>query len=297
MVEAARPSWVGEPPLVDEASVIRPHLPKTGTDEGQRPTLVEIKAMEKVFQRGRQRVHALAGVDLEVAEGEFLTILGPSGCGKSTLLQIIGGFEQASGGDILLRGRPVSKPGPDRGMVFQHATLFPWRTVVRNVAWPVEVAGSSRRAATARARDLLGLVGLAGFADAYPSELSGGMRQRACIARTLALEPEVLLMDEPFGSLDAQTREVMQEELNRIWQDAVITVIFVTHDIHEAVFLGDRTAVMSARPGRILEVVDIDLPRPRAIEVKKSAALLTYHNRFWDCLRDEAARSEQEPPP
>jgi NitT/TauT family transport system ATP-binding protein len=242
-------------------------------------------------------VHALSAVDLDVTEREFLTILGPSGCGKSTLLHIIGGFEAATDGLVEVRGRPISKPGRDRGMVFQQAPLFPWRTVVRNVAWPMEIAGRSRQTALARSRDLLAMVGLHGFDNSYPAELSGGMRQRACIARTLAHEPEVLLMDEPFGALDALTREVMQEELNRIWQGAGITVIFVTHDINEAVFLGDRTAVMSARPGRILDVIDIDLPRPRSIEVKKSHELLAYHNQLWDRLRDEVRGSGQETHP
>jgi len=260
-------------------------------EETDRP-LVRIRGLDKVFRRGSNLNHALSAVELEVSEGEFLTILGPSGCGKSTLLHIIGGFETATSGTVEVRGRPISKPGRDRGMVFQQPTLFPWRTIVGNIAWPLEVVGVPRRAARARARELLELVNLSGFDDSYPAELSGGMRQRACIARTLAHEPAVLLMDEPFGALDAQTREVMQEELNRIWQDAGITVIFVTHDIHEAVFLGDRIAVMSARPGRIVDIVDIDLTRPRAIEVKKSPELLAYHNRFWDLLRDQVHGSD-----
>jgi NitT/TauT family transport system ATP-binding protein len=262
------------------------------TSEGASVTLpaLEIRDLDKQFQRGSQVIQALQGVSLRVEDGEFLTILGPSGCGKSTLLHIIGGFETATSGEVLVHGRHITKPGRDRGMVFQQPTLFPWKSVLGNVAWSYQVAKVPGREARERSRDLLRLVGLDAFADAYPGELSGGMRQRAALARTLALEPEVLLMDEPFGALDAQTREVMQEELNRIWQAAGITVVFITHDIYEATFLGDRVAVMSARPGRIVETVDIELQRPRSGEVKKSQELLEYHNRFWDLLRhDELA--------
>lgn len=252
---------------------------------------LEIRHLDKQFESGGQVVQALRDVSLTVSDGEFLTVLGPSGCGKSTLLHIVGGFEAATSGEVRVHGRPVTKPGRDRGMVFQQATLFPWKTALGNVAWSYQVAKVPRREAFERSRDLLRLVGLDAFADAYPGELSGGMRQRAALARTLALEPEVLLMDEPFGALDAQTREVMQEELNRIWQDAGITVVFITHDIYEAIFLGDRVAVMSARPGRIVECVDIDLERPRSSEVKKSEELLEYHNQFWDLLRHDELES------
>ena len=264
-------------------------------DSAEPRSLVQLQDVYKVFARGRQRVEAVRELNLTVSEGEFLTVLGPSGCGKSTLLHLIGGFEAPTAGDVLVDGTPVAGPGRDRGMVFQDSTLFPWWTVARNVGWPVEVSGASRRQAHQRARELLELVGIAGFADAYPNELSGGMRQRAAIARTLALEPQVLLMDEPFGSLDAQTRELMQDELNRIWQRAGTTVVFVTHDIHEAVFLGDRAAVMSARPGRVVETLDIQLERPRRSEVRKSAELLDYHNRLWDLLRAEAESQGPEP--
>jgi NitT/TauT family transport system ATP-binding protein len=248
---------------------------------------LEIRGLTKEFRLGSQVIRALEDVSLTVEDGEFLTVLGPSGCGKSTLLHIIGGFETATAGEVRVHGRKVAKPGRDRGMVFQQATLFPWKSVIDNVAWSYQVAKVRKRDAIEKSRDLIRLVGLESFADAYPGELSGGMRQRAALARTLALEPEVLLMDEPFGALDAQTREVMQEELNRIWQEAGITVVFITHDIYEAIFLGDRVAVMSARPGRISECVDIELHRPRSGEVKKSKELLEYHNRFWDLLRHD----------
>lgn len=258
---------------------------------------LEIRHLGKQFSRGGHVVEALHDLSLTVGDGEFLTVLGPSGCGKSTLLHIVGGFESATSGEVLLQGRPVDKPGRDRGMVFQQATLFPWKSVLGNVAWSYEVAKVPKRQARERARDLVRLVGLEAFADAYPGELSGGMRQRAALARTLALEPQVLLMDEPFGALDAQTREVMQEELNRIWQESRVTVVFITHDIYEAIFLGDRVAVMSTRPGRIAEIVHVDLPRPRTNEVKKLPEFIEYHGRFWDLLRSDVARATRSPAP
>ena len=254
--------------------------------------VLTVQDLTKVFARGSRRVTALDGVSVSARRGEFLTIIGPSGCGKSTLLHIIGGFERASAGAVVVDGSPVTGAGRDRGMVFQKATLFPWWTIERNVAWPVEVGGASRRQARERATELLELVGLTGFADAYPGELSGGMQQRAALARTLSLEPQLLLMDEPFGALDAQTRELMQEELNRIWQASGTTVVFITHDIYEAVFLGDRVVVMSGRPGRILADVPITLPRPRDAAIKASQAFADYHGQLWSLLRDEAARAE-----
>lgn len=235
----------------------------------------------------RQRtVAALSDVNLTVEPGEFISILGPSGCGKSTLLHIAGGFEPASAGRILVDGIEVLEPGRDRGMVFQTATLFPWKTIEANVAWPLRVQGVSRAVARRRAQELLQMVGLRDFKDAYPAELSGGMRQRASIARTLAMEPRVLLMDEPFGALDALTRELMQEELVRLTQEASLTVVFVTHDISEAVFLGDRVVVMSRRPGRIVSIESIDLPRPRHADVKGSPEMAEYHARYWEMLRE-----------
>jgi len=241
----------------------------------------------KTFQRGNHRVTALEGVTLQFSQGQFSCILGPSGSGKSTLLHILGGFEETTTGQVTLDEHPVLRPTRRLGMVFQHASLFPWRNIERNVAWPIEANGGSRKQARQTARELLGLVGLRGFERAYPAELSGGMRQRAALARTLAMEPEVLLMDEPFGALDAQTRELMQEELSRIWQESKLTVVFVTHDISEAVFLGDRVVLLSARPGRVAHDITIELDRPRDAETKKSKQLLDYHNELWDLLRVE----------
>lgn len=259
---------------------------------GATAPLLAVDDVTKVFRRGERETVALEDISLAAREREFVTIIGPSGCGKSTLLHIIGGFEQPTSGEARLRGEPITQPGRDRGMVFQQATLFPWWTIENNVAWPVQVGGASKQQAMTRARELIDLVGLGGFGDAYPGELSGGMQQRAALARTLALEPALLLMDEPFGALDAQTRELMQEELNRIWQEAGITVVFITHDIYEAVFLGDRVLVMSGRPGSIIDNVPIGLDRPRNPEVKNSQEFSDYHGRLWDLLRDEAAEAE-----
>ncbi|MGH7058404.1 MAG: ABC transporter ATP-binding protein, partial [Acetobacteraceae bacterium] len=196
-------------------------------------------------------VLALEGVSLEVQDREFLALLGPSGCGKSTLLYLLGGFIPVEGGAITVGGKPVDGPSPDRGIVFQHFALFPWKTVRENILYGLEKQGMPKSEREHRAQDFVDLVHLKGFEDSYPSQLSGGMRQRVAIARTLAVEPEILLMDEPFGALDAQTRALMHEELLAIMRRAPKTVVFVTHDVREAVYLADRVAVMSARPGRI----------------------------------------------
>ncbi len=228
---------------------------------------IEIHGVQKRFRdadTGRQVV-ALQGVDLDVADGEFVCLLGPSGCGKSTLLLIVAGLERATGGDVLVSGRPIERPGPDRGVLFQQLALFPWRTALDNVAFGLEMQGRRKSDAAGRAREYLALVGLSDFAAAYPHEMSGGMQQRVAIARLFAHEPEVLLMDEPFGALDAQTRAKMAEELTRIWETHRRTVLFVTHSIDEAIYLGDRVAVMSPRPGRIRALIDIPLPRPRDV--------------------------------
>jgi NitT/TauT family transport system ATP-binding protein len=224
--------------------------------------------------RGRP-VLALDSISLSVRDREFLALLGPSGCGKSTLLYLVGGFLPVEEGSITVDGRPVAGPGPDRGIVFQHFALFPWKTVMQNVLYGLEKQGLPREERLRRAQEHIDLVGLSGFEDSYPSQLSGGMKQRAAIARTLAIDPRVLLMDEPFGALDAQTRSLMQGELLRIWQRSRKTVIFVTHDVHEAVFLAERIAVMSARPGHVKEIVearfdrnDPELPRtPEFLEM------------------------------
>ena len=258
------------------------------------PPIIEARGLGKRFARAGKEVEALRGFDLTVADGEFIAIVGPSGCGKSTFLHMLGGFEPVSEGELLFNGRPVAGPGPDRGMVFQEFALYPWRTVERNVTWGLEVQGRSRAEQRAIADRLLAKVGLTHFRDHYPAELSGGMKQRVAIARTLAFDPRILLMDEPFGALDAQNRELMHEELQALWNETRKTVIFITHDIEEAVYLADRVIVFTARPGRTKADVAIDLPRPRALDVKKTAAYLDFRNRIWDLLRDEVLQARAE---
>ncbi|MBR8640549.1 ABC transporter ATP-binding protein [Streptomyces tuirus] len=248
--------------------------------------------MTRTFRRKGRNVQALAPVSLSIPSGQFLTIVGPSGCGKSTLLQIMGGFDTPSTGTVTTPAGPVTGPSRDIGMVFQRATLFPWWTVEKNVAWALRCGGTGRREALQRSRELLDLVGLGGFETAYPNELSGGMQQRAALARTLSLEPSVLLMDEPFGALDAQTRELMQEELIRIRQAAGTTIVFVTHDIREAVFLGDRIVALSGSPGSIALDLAPDLPRPHTHEVMRTQEFLDAYETVWACIRDQASARE-----
>jgi NitT/TauT family transport system ATP-binding protein len=206
---------------------------------------------------------ALDGLWLSIEPREFVTLLGPSGCGKSTLLNLLAGFEKPDAGDALLDGRAIEHPGPDRGVVFQEYALFPWLTVQQNVEYGLRKKGLSAREATGIANGYLALVGLAGFHRKYPHELSGGMRQRVALIRVLAMDPEILLMDEPFAAVDAQTRAILQEELQRLWSQTRKTVVFITHSVDEAIYLADRVVVMTARPGRVKEIVPIQLPRPR----------------------------------
>lgn len=226
--------------------------------------------------RGQKDVRALQDVSLQVDEGEFVALLGPSGCGKSTLLNVLAGFEKISQGRLLFDGTSITRPGPDRGVVFQEAALFPWLTVWENVVFGPQVQGMSRVEYEGRARQLLDLVGLSSFSDALPVQLSGGMRQRVGIARVLVMNPRALLMDEPFGALDAQTRLSMQQLLLDVWQKLNTTVLFVTHDIDEAILLSDRICVMSARPGRIIKTIPIELPRPRSIASLTSPQFVAY---------------------
>jgi len=239
---------------------------------------------------GREVV-ALEGVSLSVRNREFLALLGPSGCGKSTLLYMIGGFLPTATGRILIDGKPVAGPGPDRGVVFQHFALFPWKTVKANVRYGLERMALSRAEREQRAQAFIEMVGLAGFEDSYPAQLSGGMKQRAALARTLAFDPHILLMDEPFGALDAQTRSLMQAELLNIWRRTPKTVIFVTHDVQEAVFLAERVAVMSARPGHIKTVVDTKFDKTDP-HVFKSKAFADKVDEIWGLVRDEAIKAQ-----
>jgi NitT/TauT family transport system ATP-binding protein len=241
--------------------------------------------------RGRP-VLALDNVSLAVGDREFVALLGPSGCGKSTLLYLVGGFLPIEHGTIAVEDRPVTGPGPDRGIVFQHFALFPWKTVLQNVLYGLEKQALPRDERLRRARDFVELVGLAGFEDSYPSQLSGGMKQRAAIARTLAIDPQILLMDEPFGALDAQTRRLMQGELLGIWQRSRKTVIFVTHDVQEAVFLAERIAVMSARPGHIKEIVEARFDKNDP-ELTRTPHFIEMVDHVWNLVRGEAIQAER----
>jgi NitT/TauT family transport system ATP-binding protein len=229
---------------------------------------VEIRDLEMVYAaQGRDFIRSLDTVSLEARELEFLSIVGPSGCGKTTLLKIISGLLFPTRGTVLLRNRPVKGPNPNVGVVFQRPVLMNWRTVMQNVLLPIEIRGLNMREYGGKAAELINLAGLGGFENRYPYELSGGMQQRACICRALIQDPSLLLMDEPFGALDAFTREMMNLELLRIWTERKMTVIFITHSISEAVFLSDRVAVMTPRPGRINSVITIPIPRPRTIDM------------------------------
>ncbi|HKT91291.1 MAG TPA: ABC transporter ATP-binding protein [Paraburkholderia sp.] len=234
--------------------------------------------------------------DLAVREGEFLSLLGPSGCGKSTFLNVLAGLTPPTSGDIRVDGDPVSAVRQKLGFVFQGYALFPWRTVRRNVEAGLEIRGMKRAERRSEAERFLRLVGLLEFADHYPHQLSGGMRQRVAIARALAYGPEILLMDEPFGALDAQTRESLQQELLAIWEQSATTVVFVTHSIDEAIFLSDRVAILGRGPGRVKEIVDVDLPRPRDAALRHSPAFIALRQRAWESLSTELdARRTAEP--
>jgi NitT/TauT family transport system ATP-binding protein len=236
-------------------------------------------------------LEVLREINVAIARGEFISLVGPSGCGKTTLLRIVAGLEPASAGAVLLDGRAVREPGGDRGFVFQADNLLPWRTVFDNAIIGPEVAGRTGVAVKSRIRDLLRLVGLEGFENYFPRQLSGGMRQRVNLARALAIDPDILLMDEPFSALDAQTREIMQTELMRIWEEGRKTVLFVTHQIDEAVFLSDRVLVLARRPGRIQETVEITLPRPRALGVKRTPEFVAYVDHIWRLIEDDVRAS------
>jgi NitT/TauT family transport system ATP-binding protein len=232
----------------------------------ERPVVLEVKQLVRAFPSDGGIVTALDDISFRAHRRELLCVIGPSGCGKSTLVRILAGLDQPSSGDMLLDGKAVHGPCPDRGMVFQGYTLFPWRTVLENVMFGLEIAGRSKSVAQSEAREWVEIVGLGRFAHAYPYQLSGGMKQRVAIARALANRPRILFMDEPFAALDAQTRAQMQGYLLDLWKQIDITIVFVTHDLEEAVYLADRIVVLSANPGRIQEVIEVPVPRPRSRE-------------------------------
>jgi NitT/TauT family transport system ATP-binding protein len=264
---------------------------------------IELSGVGQVFKvrsETDKQLHtfvALENLDLTVEAGELVTLVGPSGCGKSTVLDLVSGLTRPSSGSVVVDGRTVTEPGLDRGVVFQQYTLLPWRTALGNVEFALEAKGGMRRAErTERAREFLELVGLSEFEHRYPHELSGGMKQRVAIARSLSYEPEVLLMDEPFGALDAQTRERLQEELVQIWKRTGTTIVFITHDIDEAVYLGQRVAVMSARPGNIKAIVEISLDRSVRddVDVRSTPEFARHRHEIWTLLRQVNRRAQLE---
>lgn len=250
---------------------------------------LELRDVEKTFHGRKGSVHALSGISLTLEDGEFVSVVGASGCGKSTLLRIVAGLEPASGGELTLDGAPLVGPGRDRGMVFQQYTLYPWLSALENVEFGLRHLPKKERGEVARR--FLDVVGLLDFAGSYPFQLSGGMQQRVAIARALALRPSILLMDEPFGALDAQTRSLMQELLLSIWERDRLSVLFVTHDIDEAIFLADRICVLSTKPGRVRELIDVGLPRPRQFSQQMEREFLELKQHVRALIHDEAARN------
>jgi NitT/TauT family transport system ATP-binding protein len=247
------------------------------------PRKLEITGLSKWFGE----LEALRQIDVAVEQGEFIAVVGPSGCGKTTFLRMVAGLEPATSGTILLDGEPLRGPGNNRGFVFQSDNLLPWRTVLTNAMIGPEIAGRDGAPERKRTLGFLKLVGLEGFEQYFPRQLSGGMRQRVNLARALAIDPDVLLMDEPFASLDAQTREIMQTELLRIWEQGRKTVLFVTHQIDESVFLADRVLVFARRPGRLQESIEIKLPRPRSLALKRTPEFIAYVDRIWTMIEHD----------
>ncbi len=251
--------------------------------------------LTKEFSESKKSVNrVLDEIDFQVKKGEFLSVIGPSGCGKSTLIRMLAGLESITDGQILLDGKPVTRPGSERGMVFQKYTLFPWLTVLQNVMFGLECIGKSKEEAESTAVTWIEIVGLAKYADYYPSKLSGGMQQRVAIARALAPNPKILLMDEPFGALDAQTRADMQSYLLEVWKEFNITILFVTHDLDEAVYLSDRILVLKANPGKVNRIIDVNLPRPRTPEVLFTEEFKAYREEIESLIRPKVDYRKNE---
>jgi NitT/TauT family transport system ATP-binding protein len=268
------------PSYLDQAPEVRHRFERLK----QRPVILEVKDLVKTFESAQGQVTALKDINFKTHRREFVCVIGPSGCGKSTLIRILAGLEQETSGEMLLEGRPVHGPGPDRGMVFQGYTLFPWRTVKRNVMFGLEMAGRGRVEAEKEALQWIDLVGLSKFVNSYPHQLSGGMKQRVAIARALANQPRILLMDEPFGALDAQTRAKMQAYLLEIWKNIDVTILFITHDLDEAVYLADRILVLKAHPGEVQEVIEVPVPHPRTPEQFLSPEFLATKQRLEELI-------------
>jgi len=259
----------------------------------EEPTKLHIHNVSKTYRSDGQEVLAIDEIDLKIKNKEFATILGPSGCGKSTLLRIVAGLIKPTKGIVRLDGNVISRPGQDRGMVFQSYTLFPWLTVTENIRFGLEISGMAKAKQEQIAQEFVEKVGLKGFEKTYPRGLSGGMKQRVAIARALANNPAILLLDEPFGALDAQTRALMQELLTQIWEELHKTILFVTHDVEEAIFLSDRVFIMTARPGKIKAEIDISLERPRNYEIKATESFLNLKKQALALIREEAIKATQ----
>jgi NitT/TauT family transport system ATP-binding protein len=258
----------------------------------QRPVVLEVKGLSKEFETPQGRVTALKDINFQTHKREFVCVIGPSGCGKSTLIRILAGLESPTSGQMLLDGREVHGPGPDRGMVFQGYTLFPWLTVKKNVMFGLERTGRGKFVAEQEAMQWIDLVGLGKFAMSYPHQLSGGMKQRVAIARALANQPRILLMDEPFGALDAQTRARMQAYLLEIWQNIDITILFITHDLDEAIYLADRILVLKAHPGEVQELIEVPVPQPRSPDQFLSTEFLATKQRLEELIHPPAAEEQ-----
>lgn len=256
----------------------------------QRPVVLSVRGLGKTFDSSEGKVQALQGLHFDVFRREFMCVIGQSGCGKSTLIRILAGLEQPTEGEMLLDGKPTQGPCPDRGMVFQSYTLFPWLSVKENVMFGPKMAGRSGTGVEREARQWIEMVGLSDFENSYPYQLSGGMKQRVAIARALANQPRILLMDEPFGALDAQTRAQMQEYLLQIWKNIDITILFITHDLDEAVFLADRILVLKAKPGRIDEIIEVPVPRPRSLDQSIEPEFLATKHRVAELIHPRENR-------
>ncbi|MFH1334642.1 MAG: ABC transporter ATP-binding protein [Pseudomonadota bacterium] len=258
-------------------------------------TKLEIKNLSRTFGNHKKKTDAIRDIGFTVNEGEFVSIVGPSGCGKSTLINLIAGFDQPTEGEIVLDGNMIQSPGADRGVVFQKYTCFPWQTVQQNVEFGLKILGTPPKTRAKIAHQYIKTVGLAGFENEYPKNLSGGMQQRVALARSLATNPKILLMDEPFGALDTQTRRFMQDLLLQIWEKTHKTILFVTHDVDEAIFMADKVLIMSARPGTIKEKIDVKLKRPRNIKVEFSQEYINLKKRVQKAITEESIKSLNEP--
>lgn len=278
------------PSYLDQSQQVRQRF----TELKNREVILDVQNLSKQFDTGKGQVTALKNINFKTHRREFVTVIGPSGCGKSTLIRILAGLETATSGQVLLGGTPVSAPGPDRGMVFQGYTLFPWLTVKKNVMFGLRNQGISPANAESEAMQWIDLVGLERFADSYPDELSGGMKQRVAIARALAAKPRILLMDEPFGALDAQTRSKMQSYLLEIWKNIDITILFITHDLDEAIYLADRVLVLKANPGEVHELIEVPVPRPRTPEQFIEPEFLATRKRLDDLIHPPSSEGEDE---